>query len=410
MGLWLSWKEIARKEKDRSIVLYGRSEDWIPKTLRRLSTTPQLIIDKNPSFAGQRYRGIEVALPEALDRLERHETFVIITSGSYASIRPVLEERGWVAGEDFCCCPEYKDLSLLEEIRSYDADLLVSSSDHPDPSNKRSSKLGGGILRLNTATAEATRLAQGSFRQMVEADGTIYAVEFVEQALYRFDRDFRVIERFELDAPGYCGLAFDERRDQLVLVNSTSDELSFHSRETFKLVERVAYSHDPDARATSRHHLNDAEVVDDSLYVTYFSHSGNWQNGIYDGGVSQLDLRDPKRGPTVAVTGLWQPHSPKFLDGELCFLDSMRGSLHVGSQRIAGRFPGFARALAFDGRFYYVGMSEGMYLSRLAGLSDNIMLNAGVFLFDAATKASRFYPLYGHMNVHDILIPSWDRR
>jgi hypothetical protein len=104
------------------------------------------------------------------------------------------------------------------------------------------------------------------------------------------------------------------------------------------------------------------------------------------------------------VDGLWMPHSPKIIGGDLCYLESPKGNLYLANYAIAGRFPGFARGLAFDGRYYYVGQSETMYLQRNFGQAGNVMMNAGVYLFDAETKASRFYPMLDNMNVHDLMI------
>ena len=42
------------------------------------------------------------------------------------------------------------------------------------------------------------------------------------------------------------------------------------------------------------------------------------------------------------------------------------------------------------------------------GSRDSIMLNAGFYLFDAETKASRFYPMLDNMNIHDLLLPISD--
>ena len=82
----------------------------------------------------------------------------------------------------------------------------------------------------------------------------------------------------------------------------------------------------------------------------------------------------------------------------------MRGGFHTTDQVVAGEFDGFARGLAFDGRFYYIGQSEDMYMSKRFGTTNNIMLNAGFYLFDIGTKASRFYPMLDNMNVHDLMI------
>ena len=82
----------------------------------------------------------------------------------------------------------------------------------------------------------------------------------------------------------------------------------------------------------------------------------------------------------------------------------MRGRLYLNSQMIAGEFSGFTRGLAYDGRFYYIGQSEDMYVTKRFGTAGNIMLNAGFYIFDRTSKASRFYPMLDNMNVHDLLI------
>lgn len=40
---WKNWQEVHALAKSRRIVLYERSEDWIPKTLRKLQT-PLIIL------------------------------------------------------------------------------------------------------------------------------------------------------------------------------------------------------------------------------------------------------------------------------------------------------------------------------------------------------------------------------
>jgi hypothetical protein len=104
------------------------------------------------------------------------------------------------------------------------------------------------------------------------------------------------------------------------------------------------------------------------------------------------------------VEGLWKPHSPEIIQGNLFYLDSIRGRLHLNSHVFAGEFSGFTRGLAHDGRFYYVGQSEDMYLTKRFGVAGNTMLNAGFYLFDATTRASSFYPMLDNMNIHDLFI------
>ena len=63
---WKTWQEMKALSEDKAIILYGRSEDWIPKTLRKLPREPSYIVDKNPGYHGQEYAGIPVQAPESL--------------------------------------------------------------------------------------------------------------------------------------------------------------------------------------------------------------------------------------------------------------------------------------------------------------------------------------------------------
>jgi hypothetical protein len=82
----------------------------------------------------------------------------------------------------------------------------------------------------------------------------------------------------------------------------------------------------------------------------------------------------------------------------------MRGAIYITSQNPAGVFPGFIRGIDFDGRFYFIGQSEPAYMSRLFGISNNIMMNAGIYIFDNVTKVSRFHAFMDTTNVHDIIV------
>jgi len=391
--------------KDKRVVLYGRSEDWIPKSLTKISKTPSYIVDRNPIYKNTDYRGIKVLPPETLLDEKKEDIYIVITSGVYEGIITFLVENGFTAGINFCCSPEFRDYSLLEEIRNYEQEVIVSCSDYHDNTMTRYSRAGGGIYKYHIGPNEIERLVKGSFRQIVLAGEYLYAVEFVECKLYKLNTAFKVIAKYDLDAANYCGIAYEPRRNILILVNAARDTVSLHNADSFEMVDRLVYSDkNLNDEVTSQHHLNDVCVCDDYVYVSYFSHSGNWKKGIHDGGISEINLRDFHGKPLPVVRGLWKPHSPQLINGELCYLDSMRGRFYTNDQVLAGEFHGFARGLAFDGRFYYIGQSEDMYMSRRFGTTHNIMLNAGFYLFDAETKASRFYPMLDNMNIHDILI------
>ena len=402
---WKTWVDVNTLSKDKRVVLYGRSEDWIPKTLTKISTPPSYIVDRNPIYKDTEYKGIKVVSPKTLLSDNKEEIFIVITSGVYEGIVAFLVENGFDAGKDFCCSPEFRDYSLLEEIRNYEQEIIVSCSDYHDNTMTRYSRAGGGLYKYHIGPNTIERLVKGSFRQITLAGDYIYAVEFVECKLYKLDKEFSTIKKYDLDSANYCGIDYDPARNLLVLINAAKDTVSLYDTDNFTLLERIEYSSKNSKEgATSQHHLNDVCISGNYLYVSYFSHSGNWKKGIHDGGISEINLNNLNDIPIPVVNGLWKPHSPKIINGELCYLDSMHGKFYTNNQVASGEFPGFARGLAFDGRFYYIGQSEDMYMSRRFGTTNNIMLNAGFYLFDAETKASRFYPMLDNMNIHDILI------
>ena len=402
---WQSWSQLRQLAADKRIILWGRSEDWVPKTVERLPQEAAYIVDRNEGYTGETFLGLEVKLPTAIEAEDRNENYIVITAGPYEGIVATLLDRGYEPGRHFCCCPEFKDYQLLEAMRNHERSVLVSCSDYLDATKARYSPAGGGLYRYHIGPNEVECVAVGCFRQVQIHNGHYYAVEYVDMNIHVFDKDFKIVDKQPLDRPNYCGLAIDPNRDVFVLVNSAYDTISVHDSDGFKLLERYEYSNKHEDGITSNHHLNDCCVAGNYLYIAYFSHSGTWKKGNHDGGVSEFRMDAICAGGQELVTGLWKPHSPEVIDGNLCYLDSMRGRLHTDNQFIAGTFSGFVRGLTHDGRFYYIGQSEDMYMSRVFGSRDSIMLNAGFYMFDIDTKASRFYPMLDNMNIHDLLLP-----
>jgi hypothetical protein len=401
---WKTWLEVKKLATDKDIYLYGRSEDWLPKTIGNLPRAPTAIIDRNPGYVGTEYDGIPVLQPTVLNELDRDSVYFVVTSGVYEGIVKVLIDKGFEPGQHFACCPEFRDFYILEEIRNYTQTVTIACSDYSDPSKTRYSRAGGGIYRYHIGPNEIEKLHTGFFRQMVKTPSVIYAVDFVERFLYTFDHDFKVLDKRPLDHPNYCGVAYCPDRKIIALINAGDDTISIHDEASFRCEERIEFSDKHFDKQTSNHHLNDCCIVGNRIYVSYFSLTGTWKLGNYDGGVSELHLDKLIEGSQQVASDLWMPHSPKFLDGKLCYLDSMRGRLHLSNQTIAGEFSGFVRGLAHDGIYYYIGQSEDMYISRLFGTKPSVMLNAGFYLYDTETKASRFYPMLDNMNVHDLMI------
>ncbi|MDX6617362.1 MAG: hypothetical protein QOD60_2453 [Solirubrobacterales bacterium] len=121
-----------------------------------------------------------------------------------------------------------------------------------------------------------------------------------------------------------------------------------------------------------RCHLNGMCVVEDEVrYVTALGQTdeqGGWREGKARGGVI---LEVPSSD--VIVDGLSMPHSPRWHDGKLWFLESGEGGLCVadleaGEWETVAELPGFTRGLAFVDRIALVGLSQVRETGTFGGL------------------------------------------
>jgi len=400
-SIWKSWAEISNITKNKEIILYGRSEDWLPKTLKKIKNV-NYIVDGNKIYNNTKYLDIEVFLPEKLfDKTNNQDKYIIITSSLYFQIADTLIENGYVPGHDFCCCPEFKDYSDLENIKNLDKNILVSSSDYLEKSRARSSANGGGIYEYNLLECEYELKIPGVYRQVDRLGNNFIGVEYVRGELHVFDKNYNIVHCHNLDAANYCGIACTDKL--ISIVNAASDSVTLLSSKDFSLLDKIHYADSKDT--SSNHHLNDCCVNENKLYVTMFSNTGRWKNGIFDGALVEYDLDNLSQGPLVLTDTAWMPHSPEFIDDEICYLDSMRGNLMTCNQYPTAHFDYFARGLDGDGRYYIVGASENMYTSRIkdSGGKQTIMVNAGFSIFDRETNMRRFHPFMHNMNIHDVI-------
>jgi uncharacterized protein (TIGR03032 family) len=127
-----------------------------------------------------------------------------------------------------------------------------------------------------------------------------------------------------------------------------------------------------DLAAGDRCHLNGMCVVDDEVkFVSALGTSnepGGWRENKAGGGVI-LDVPSSE----VIVDGLAMPHSPRWHDGRLWFLESGEGGLCVADLETAewetvAELPGFTRGLAFIDEIALVGLSQIRETATFGGL------------------------------------------
>ena len=93
---WKTWREVLYLSQGKDIYLYGRSEDWLPKTLNKLDgRLPKAIIDRNPLYEDTSYDD-SCDPTDILLELKRREVFFIITAGVFEGIVKILDDRGFL--------------------------------------------------------------------------------------------------------------------------------------------------------------------------------------------------------------------------------------------------------------------------------------------------------------------------
>ena len=115
MDIWLDWKVLNRilKEKE-NVYFFGRSEDWVPKTLNKLKKDKftLTILDNNPFYNNTCFLSLDVKNPKVLEKFNLEKDFVIITAEP-ETIIPELEKYNLLPGKNFCCTPGIKEWGKL---------------------------------------------------------------------------------------------------------------------------------------------------------------------------------------------------------------------------------------------------------------------------------------------------------
>ena len=412
--MWLDWVSLKKiLSQKKKIYLFGRSDDWVPKTLQKIKNIKNikseiLILDNNPFYKNTFFFNCKVENPKILEKFDFNDDYLIITAEP-DTIIPELLEYKLKEEKNFCCTPEIKEWGKLQEIKKNSSQIIFSSSDYFDLTKARSSKLGGGIFLADISENKYEKKIDGQYRQVIKVEDYYYMVEFVKKEVHVFDKKFKILEKFNLDQtesgkekPNYCGITYLSKNKKFYVAHTTTDEISVYEKKNFKLIDKFIFSDKSKQFNDGQCHINDITTLGENLLVSYFSRSGLWRKGIFDGGVSEIEIEKNKINDLIF--DLSQPHSPEVFDGQIYVLDSFNKTLYHGTKAVS-KFPGFIRGLACDENYFYIGQSEDMYLSKDMGSNiNNTMCNAGIFQVDVDKNISRFLSTPDVMNIHDVLI------
>jgi hypothetical protein len=382
-------QDINKQSKGKKIILFG-SGIIAEKTTRILiNSTIVAIVDNASNLWGQFQQGVEIVSPEFLQTPAGENSLVIICTTSFVEVSEQLEQMSFKGDKDYFVSPVINDLRIIDELETISKRMLFTSGS-PMQDNEL---YGGGIYELTVEGDEwqHKKVISGNCYGMIKYKENFISVD-TERGIFEFDTNYNIIRSKKLpEGIRAHGVDYSAEHDKFFVVGSYLDGVLVIDHD-FTVTDEIRISYKRERTGKPHHHCNDCLVVEDSLYVSMFSMTGNWKRDLYDGAILEYDIVTKELvGP--AIQNLWMPHNIKFIDGSLHVLDSLPGQLKTNNATVIGEFPAFTRGLAHDGVYYYIGQSRNRNYSKNIGISNNVSIDAGIIVFDSYTKASRFLQL-----------------
>jgi hypothetical protein len=393
-------QDINKKSNGRDIVLFGSG--IIAEKTARILTGKKIvaIVDNASNLWGQKQLEVSIISPEYL-KGEGKNSFVLICTTSFVEVAAQLDLFGMKAEYNYYVSPVMNDLRIIDELETIEKRMLFTSGS-PKVDND---SFGGGIYEMNVKGDEwkHKKVISGNCYGLIKYEDNFISVD-TERGIFEFDQDYKIIRQGELPSGIRAhGVDYSEKHEKFFVVGSYLDGVIILDKE-FNILDQINVSYKRERTGKPDHHCNDCLVVDDSLYISMFSMTGNWKRDVFDGAILEYDLVTKELvGPVIQ--NLWMPHNIKFIEGSLHVLDSLPGQLKTNNAKVIGEFPAFTRGLAHDGVYYFIGQSRNRNYSKNLGVSKNVSIDAGVIIFDAHTKASRFLQLPPKLSeLHSILL------
>jgi len=390
---WPSWPEINQIQKRRRLIFFGRGE-WMEKSLPYLVASAAYVVDNNRYEQGHVEAGLNIYSPEKLTTEDPDTIFVIITTNSFPDVDQQLRDYGFKPGEHYGVSPALKNFQVTSRANSYQQTIHFTCSDQPDR--------GGGLYSYDLGTRQKTLLLKGHCHGIAQGGNIVALVDdTVGVRIMNNDLETQQI----IDMPGKSrphGVAICPQRKLLFVNFSGRDAIGIFDIATGESKGEIELSDKFRKTGVAQHHINDCTVYGDYLYLTMFSASGNWKVGVYDGVVMQFDI-DTRECLGPAVTDLWMPHTPIVINGLLHYCDSMRGIVSDSTWRVMTQFNGFVRGITYDGTYFFVGQSAHRYIDRRALTTNNISLDTGIFLVDAANKVTKFFAIPDLTDINSVI-------
>ena len=401
---WIKWPELISylDVTKKKIVLFGRSEDWLPKAIKKLGNREILICDSKKSYNNTFFYGKKV-IHKSLLLNDPKKYFFIISTGSYKSVIKELNSKKLTPGKDYVCLPEFYDFAFLDNLRKKKGKIILSSSDQMEKKANRFSAKGGGIFELifDENTSYLKKKFNGSFRQVCKINKKLYAAAEYSGKIIIFDNNYKIIDKIDTKIQNMCGLDYDHKNNFFIATSQTQDHFYLICRKKKKILKDFKFSNKAKDNK-SEHHLNDILFYEKQVFFTFFSSTGHWKSGLFNGGLGVLDLNT---GDVEIISdNSIQPHSPKVIHGSISYCDSSNAKVIMGGQQKDLYFNGFIRGLTEFNNYVFVGQSETMYLTKMQRLEKTINITSGIYIVDTNSNCKRFITTQGLCNIHDLTV------
>lgn len=384
--------------RGRNITLFGAA-DIAQKSMRRLNEEKIVaVVDNSKNLHGESFRNYVIQSPIDIPK----DSYILICSTAIAEISEQLINLGYKPDEDFTISPILNDLIIIQELENLETELYFTSGSIPI----KNKEYGGGLYKLKFEgyKEELKKIYSGPCYGTLKYDNYLLFID-TDKGLMRYDPNTNAVDNLIKTPKGSRahGLSYNPSNGCFYISCSNLDAIIEYD-STFKETKRFYLSNKKNYYGNSRHHCNDNFSIDNSLFVSMFSSTGNWMKGVFDGCVAEFNIETGERLNDI-VQGLYMPHNIIEINGSLQVLDSLPGHLRSENFDVSGTFPAFTRGLAYDKGYYYIGQSKNRNFSKVIGVSNNISIDCGIVIFEPNTKVSRTLKLSNKIGeIHSIQI------
>ena len=384
--------------KGKKITLFGAGE-IAQKTYRKIKgEIISSVVDNSENLQNTTFiNNIKIESPNKIPK----NTFILICSTDITRISEQLISLGYEPEKDFNISPILNDLLIIEELESISSELYFTSGSVP---NKNINN-GGGLYKLvfDGENQNVQKIYSGSCYGTLNFENKVIFVD-TNKGIMSYCPVSKKIENLvqtPKDSRAH-GISYNDSTKCFYVSCSNLDgvieyDINFVEKKHFQLSNKINYY------KKSMHHCNDNYSMDNSLFVSMFSSTGNWKKGIFDGCVAEFDIKTGTRLNNL-YEGLYMPHNICEINGSLQVLDSLPGHLRADNFEVIGTFPAFTRGLAYNNGFYFIGQSKNRNFSKVIGVSNNISVDCGIIIFEPVTKVSRTLNLSNKIGqIHSIL-------